>query len=118
MTLIIEHRISLPALDSLLLGSIQDQLALVAKTQKAIIMTTAEAVAAIGKVEITLGKISAEQTKIVTDLRTALEAAGNVDPKVAAGLNRLGTLSTAIDDVIPDDVKPEDPAPVITEPAA
>lgn len=102
-----------PALDR-----IQDQLADLANQQKSILMTTTEAVAVIGKIETTLGTISAEQTEILTELRTALESAGNVAPEVAAGLDRLDTLATAIDNVIPAKVDPTQPPPVVTAPPA
>lgn len=79
-------------------------------------MKITDAVAVIGKIEVTLGKASAEINKEVAALREKLAAAGDVPPELEDGLARLETLATNLDNVVPDDVTTDGEPPVITDP--
>ncbi len=82
----------------------------IAEQQHAIIMTINEASAVIGKIETTLAKASTEILAKIEELKSS----GELPPEASAALTRIETIATALDDIVPDQVTPEAPAPVIT----
>ncbi len=77
-------------------------------------MNVKEAAAAIGEIEVTLGKASKEILAKIEELNASVE----LSPQASSSLARIGAIATMLDQIVPDKVDPEAPAPVITPIAA
>lgn len=73
-------------------------------------MTVTQAAEAIVKIEKTLGKASKEILKKIEELKTE----GELSEEASAALTRIEDIATALDEIVPDEVEPDEPPPVIT----